>query len=695
MKSMLKGVLYYAVVMMFASLVFSFIISSLSLMFSFADLVGPSGGSATSVGPLSYLGDPVRIEGDQGATFLKIVMTLVYFYILSKMLSWIPGVVGKNIVQKTMSLGKKLSKDGLKDTARNMKSAAQNLSSRDYQRIGRMARHRGWSKLSRVAYGIGDSKELSDMVKKGLSKGKNDGKVDGKGKSDKDELDTNNQKTQDQNQNAEGKKEDYRGKKEDSQDKKNENKKQEEDSREQRNREREERRQREEEEHKNKEEREERERQNKYSTSDDYRDSAQSERDQDVFNTFHREADEAFEALGASDMPGFDDLDRQMDVNQSSEETHNNFLGSSDARQDDVNIPDSQLKNLTATGLSDVSDLDRNSLSHNANKMAENLMDTSESAAGLSGDELLGKDEIREKSILRDESGNAVSTFSSDDIETAGQALSRGVIPYGNVLPQSVTESGDYSVENIKKHTRGNMDNYVKQAPTVFAEQMQAIAEGNNAVSPAANLQGVPVSREVNNAGVEAAVGTAAAMAAGKAVGEAASRFTQDREKEVVRETRYVNEPATTNAPSASGRESISNMSVDDFTRKFANDFTQEAMRDGLLRTNQGSTPNGMQQISLSQSTIDGIANAFKDTRRATVTPAVAAQRVTDIARNDITQAASSNEGSDVEELSSRFKKALEDKLARDEQNFDKLSRKSGMGLSKGSNNGKVEPEEI
>lgn len=638
MKGLLKAIFIYAIITMFISLLFSFFIALISFLFALADIIVISVAGGPNYGDPSNGG--IIIASNIVKAILAGIMIIGLVKLATAIVPSIQNSIGKMITQSTSKLGKM----GMKDAGNRLKKAAKNMNARDFRSVGNMARRRGWNSLSRAAYGVGDAGTLSGLLKKGLTDG-NKGKVDDENNTDESEVKSNDDvreaKIKDREDNA---------------------KKQEEIAN-------------------NKEEQEKRELQGKYASPEEQRDIDLNDRDKEVFDAFNSTNEGAFESLTDADIPGMDGFEDAMNVSQNSEETQNNYLGSSDARNDDANMADSNIGHLVESGIP--KNMDNSEVSDRANILAERLGETADTSSGLSSEDLAGMEEAKQNSIARDEQGQALPSFAGDSISATGEALSRGVMPYGNVIPTSVTESGNYTPENIIQAAQPNMENYMNNIPQEFANSVQRIAEGQGNVASSIRPQEVALPAQMampNAAALSSEIGSAVAGAiAGSAIGTGIAGAN--------------NSNNSSQSVQPSSRETIANMSPDEFRNLFADNFARDISRDGFIN-NAPSGSNRQREVTLSKSTLDRIANAFAQTRSGNISAKEGVSRVSQYANKDISSSIGSTDEAEVkraEDAQNQFKKSLEAALKRVEESHDELDKKRGSGVSKGRNNGKVD----
>lgn len=632
MKMLLKAVFTYAIIVMIISIIFSFFISTISFIFALAD--GLAQFLSYGRDPISNR-DPMNTGGLGSSLFMKFVIGFLLLSALIALGKLVLGGAVKGLGSLISKSTGKLAGQGMNGQAKKLAIQAKNMNARDWRRVGRFARMTGNKKLARGAYGMSDSLDMMDMLKnkKGLGFA-NAGKV------------TDAEKDKDKSK--------EKGDKKDEKDSLNSL----ENVRAQSKEEREQKAQEEKESKEQREEREKKSKQNVNNDSESNRDMPMSDRDKEISEAFHREADESFAALTDADMPGLSDMENDMNVSQNSEENKNMNINSSDALLPNADMADSKIPDYVAAGVPNVSP---ETASENAGQLSDRLRDTADTSAGLSSEDLEGVNVAAQDSLNFDDAGNALPSFAGDSIEATGESLSRNVLPYGNIVPLSVTESGDYSPENIAQETQPRQENYVQNASNPeFVQSVNSLAQPNSNAASSINPQPVTVPQSLNMSEMS------------RAVEEGMRKGAQSN-------------PGLFSAPTYHyDRDTYSN------PQQLGNRFAGDVQND-LSRQMQGM------EFSLSKGTIDEIgkaasasSNAFSSGRGGDVSEISRSAR--DSIRRDVLNSSGDTSEAEkmAEEASKRFENAMRKVLGRAENLADEADKSANFKGGSGRNNGKV-----
>lgn len=162
-------------------------------------------------------------------------------------------------------------------------------------------------------------------------------------------------------------------------------------------------------------------------------------------------------------VPGAKTTKNEINSQRSLHDQRSSTLNGSEHQNKPVSeIKDSDKRAEIASN-SDAPEVDSTASKLASRKQAEEFEGLASSAPGMpSGSELSeGAAASRKELIKRDENGNALPSFDGDDVVQAGETLAKNGAVYGTALPLSVTESEDYSSQNIEAHAAGRAGEYV------------------------------------------------------------------------------------------------------------------------------------------------------------------------------------------------------------------------------------------
>ena len=178
----------------------------------------------------------------------------------------------------------------------------------------------------------------------------------------------------------------------------------------------------------------------------------------DSLKDAHSSEVEANESLAGEDI-----AQKALNVSQTVNETKNATLnGSDNPNRPDAVISDPDKEREIASGVNDLP-VDKSTAEDIARRTSVEIDNLTSSAPGMpEGTTLDEKGEsLRSNLLNRDEEGNVISSVEDDEIIRSGETAARGDAIHGTVLPKEVTDSGDFSEENIAKATSSATQDYV------------------------------------------------------------------------------------------------------------------------------------------------------------------------------------------------------------------------------------------
>lgn len=178
----------------------------------------------------------------------------------------------------------------------------------------------------------------------------------------------------------------------------------------------------------------------------------------DSLKDAHSSEVEANESLAGEDL-----TQKALNVSQTVNETKNATLnGSDNANSPEAVISDPDKEREIASGANDLP-VDKSTAEDNARRTSVEIGNLTSSAPGMPEGTTLDEngDSLRSSLLNRDAEGNVISSMEDDEIVRSGETAARGDAIHGTVLPKEVTDSGDYSEENIAKATSSATQDYV------------------------------------------------------------------------------------------------------------------------------------------------------------------------------------------------------------------------------------------
>lgn len=161
-------------------------------------------------------------------------------------------------------------------------------------------------------------------------------------------------------------------------------------------------------------------------------------------------------------LAGEDIAQKALNVSQTVNETKNATLNGSDNSNSPEAVISPDKEREIASGANDLP-VDKSTAEDNARRTSVEIGNLTSSAPGMPEGTTLDEngDSLRSSLLNRDAEGNVISSMEDDEIVRSGETAARGDAIHGTVLPKEVTDSGDYSEENIAKATSSATQDYV------------------------------------------------------------------------------------------------------------------------------------------------------------------------------------------------------------------------------------------
>lgn len=210
----------------------------------------------------------------------------------------------------------------------------------------------------------------------------------------------------------------------------------------------------------------------------------------DKFRQAHRET---LGAYGAAHVAGTTMALYALDISRTNEENRNSTVNGSLTPAYNQPVASSEERETDhAARVHGRIPVDETVAAKHADKAVKDMNDVASSDVGFKS---TGEAPVEDDKTIRDDNGNAVSTFSSrnDDYVQAAETINTGS-PYGNMLPLSLTEDFDpenMTEENIAAAAQMNMNTYAAGAfnPDVISGQISSDDIDNAFASDPLTLQ--------------------------------------------------------------------------------------------------------------------------------------------------------------------------------------------------------------
>lgn len=269
-----------------------------------------------------------------------------------------------------------------------------------------------------------------------------------------------------------------------------------------------------------------------------------------------RDANNLDETADGKKVPGAASRDRDLNVNRTHNEIKNATLNGSSSPIEPSSRTNSVDKNVDVGTDRDRLPVDADVADAHARKTGDKLKDLADSAPGqpVSEDDGEKAAEMRDKLVSRNADGQAVPSFAADDVIRSGEVLANSAAMHGSVVPHSVTDSGDMSVENIEAQTAEAHANYVAGAGGAAAVSSAGVLASQvlrSGQDPMTIVSDAPNPDDVTYGGYPAGTSQAALFAAAWSSGDHESFMQSVMAEQQARHVAEVSSPEAISAQMA------------------------------------------------------------------------------------------------------------------------------------------------